>query len=93
MKIYKFKDKIHGGSWMLILGCPLPEKHDLHDRTTEKTGPSFAQCSQCEHQIGRNFEILGEDGEYDGAKIFPERLMCSKLELTDMVAVLIEQDE
>ena len=78
---------------MLILGCHLPEKHNLHDSATGRTGPSFAQCAQCEHQIGRNFEILGEDGEYDGAQIFPERLMSRKLELTDMVALLIEQDE
>ena len=93
MKIYKFKDKKYGGFWILILGCPLPEKHNLHDNATGKIGPSFAQCSQCEHQIGRNFEILDSDGEYDGAEIFPERLMCRKLELTDMVTLLIEQDE
>ncbi len=36
---------------------------------------------------------LGSEGEYDGARIFPERLMCQKLELTDIMALLIEQEE
>jgi hypothetical protein len=93
MKIFKFRDKNDGGFWIMILGCPLPEKHNLYDEATGKKGPSYAQCSQCEHQIGINFEILGADGEYDGSQILPERLMCRKLELTDVVALLIEQEK
>ncbi len=92
MNTYKYRDTTDGGFWMLILGCPLPEKHDLHDWGSGKTGPSFAQCSQCENQIGSNFEVLGSEGEYDGASIFPERLMCRKLELTDIVNLLVAQE-
>lgn len=91
MKIHKFKDPKTGGSWIMILGCPLPEKHTLCDAQTAQTGPSFAQCAECEHQIGENFELLGAEGHYDAARIFPERLLCRKLDLTDMISLLMDE--
>ena len=65
-----------GGKWILIQGCPLPEKHSLKDPKTEATGPTFADCASCEYQQGKDYEILGALGIYDAAQVFPERLKC-----------------
>jgi hypothetical protein len=65
-----------GGKWILILGCPLPEKHTLKDRDSGATGPSFADCAGCPYQAGRDYEILGALGTYDASRVFPERLEC-----------------
>jgi hypothetical protein len=62
--------------WIVILGCPCPEKHVIKDPEGNLSGPSFAVCSSCEHQEGTNFHVMGKDGEFNGADIFPERLVC-----------------
>lgn len=73
------KDKGGIGSWILILGCPLKEKHSLSDPSRSVSGPTFAGCAHCEYQVGINYEILGADGTSDGAALFPKRLNCGKL--------------
>ena len=74
------KDKGGIGSWILILGCPLKEKHCLSDPSKNISGPGFADCAHCEYQVGINYQVLGADGNYDGAEVFPERLQCGKLD-------------
>ena len=64
------------GGWILILGCPLREKHSFFDSVQNISGPSFADCARCDYQVGRNYEIIGADGTYDGAAVYPERLEC-----------------
>ena len=70
------KDKGGIGSWILILGCPLKEKHSLTDDVQNVSGPTFAGCAHCEYQVGINYQILGADVGSDGAEVFPERLKC-----------------
>lgn len=67
------KDK-QGGKWIVILSCPLNEKHCLRD--VDVAGPTFAECAYCSYQTGVNYERLGCDGTYDAAEILPERLEC-----------------
>lgn len=69
------KDPSAGGSWLLILGCPWAQKHLLFDRARNVSGPSFADCASCEHQIGDYFEQRElEEGWI--ARTFPEFLEC-----------------
>jgi hypothetical protein len=72
------KDKGGIGSWILILGCPLKEKHCLSDPSKNISGPGFADCAHCEYQVGMNYQVLGADGNYDGAEVSPEQLKCGK---------------
>ncbi len=62
------------GSWLLILGCPNVENHDLMDADRGLSGPSFATCASCEHQMGEIPEHPSSEGWI--ADIFPERLSC-----------------
>lgn len=78
MEIHLLKEDTDVGSWVMILGCPMPEKHDLKDRMNGLCGPSFATCAECEYQAGKDFVILNPDGEYDGAMMYPELLKCGK---------------
>ena len=73
------KDKGGIGSWILILGCPLKEKHSLSDLLKNVSGPTSADCAHCEYQIGKDYEILGADGTSYGAEVFPEQLKCGKV--------------
>lgn len=62
------------GNWLLILGCPWIEAHDLVDRDRGVSGPSFATCAGCEHQQGNGFaQVEAEDWV---SALFPERLSC-----------------
>lgn len=76
MDIYLLKDDRDAGSWVMIIGCPLPEKHELKDRNKGLSGPSFATCAECEYQVGKDVVILNADGEYDGVQMYPELLKC-----------------
>ena len=78
MEIHLLKDGTGAGAWVMILGCPMPEKHELKDRMNGLSGPSFAICAECEYQAGKDFVILNPDGEYDGATMCPELLKCKK---------------
>ena len=63
------------GAWILILGCPRPQSHTLHDAERNVSGPTFAFCAACEHQVGLNVE--GRDSESDWSlDAYPERLRC-----------------
>lgn len=64
------------GKWILILGCPLREKHSLVCNDQSVSGPRFAECASCEHQIGSDYEVSGADGNLDGALVLPDRLKC-----------------
>jgi hypothetical protein len=64
------KDARGLGSWIVILGYPLKEKHTLSDPSRNLSGPTFADCAHCEYQVGKDYEILGSDGNYDGANFF-----------------------
>ena len=76
MDIHLLKDDTNSGSWVMIVSCPLPGKHELKDPVTRQGGPSFDTCAKCEHQTGKGFVILNPDGEYDGALSYPELLKC-----------------
>ena len=71
---YKKGRKI--GQWIVILGCPLDAKHSIRDDTQQISGPSFAECACCEHQVGSGYETLGMHGYQDGTPVYPERLKC-----------------
>ena len=67
--------KTQGGErWMVILGCPLKEKHSIASEKGDLLGPGFADCARCEHQAGRNLEVISNDDI--GAYVYPERLVC-----------------
>ena len=68
--------KKDGGNWILILGCPLMEKHSLAFNDQNISGPTFAKCASCEHQIGNDYEVPNADGSLDGASVLPDRLEC-----------------
>ena len=62
MNHMQFKDvEGRGGSWILILDCPWPERHVLTDPDSGSTGPSFAECAGCEYQKGLNIEIQDQE--------------------------------
>ena len=62
------------GSWVLILGCPRPEIHELTDPERGVSGPSFATCAWCEHQTGAQLEHRDPDDWL--VEFHPERLAC-----------------
>lgn len=64
------------GNWILILGCPLREKHSFVCSALNVSGPTFSECASCEHQIGSDYEVPGADGKLDGALVLPDRLKC-----------------
>jgi len=75
MQFVLAKDASGSGSWLLILGCPLAQAHQLLDETRQVSGPSFAACADCPHQTGTQFE--NRDPELDWSiSIHPERLEC-----------------
>ncbi len=76
MDAHRLRDEKHGGYWLMILGCPLPGKHDLKDPLAGLSGPSFATCATCENQVGEDVALGGADGDYNGAELFPDRLTC-----------------
>ena len=69
------KDPSGKGKIMLILDCPLEQKHVVRDYETGITGPSFSGCAGCEHQRGINLEIRDPDNDWS-CQPFPERLVC-----------------
>lgn len=73
---WTYKKEKDGGQWILILGCPLNEMHSLSDDIQAVSGPSFADCAYCKYQGGTEYEVLGADGNYDGANVFPKQLKC-----------------
>lgn len=76
MEFSLIRDESSQGKWLVIIGCPLPERHSLKDSNQKVSGPSFAQCAHCDYQVGKNYETLNADGTYDGADTYPERLRC-----------------
>ena len=73
---WTYKKEKTGGQWILILGCPLEEKHSLADNVKNISGPSFSDCACCRYQVGTEYESLGADGNCDGETVLPERLKC-----------------
>jgi len=64
------------GTRILILGCPLKEKHSVNDGVRKISGPSFAGCASCKFQRGKDFEFRGDEtGEFPFI-VYPERLRC-----------------
>jgi hypothetical protein len=64
------------GTRILILGCPLKEKHSVADVVRKVSGPSFAGCASCEFQRGKDFEFRGDEtGEFPFI-VHPDRLQC-----------------
>lgn len=63
------------GSWLLILGCPREQSHELHDEEAHVSGPTFAYCAHCEYQVGTRVENYDSDAEWT-TQMFPERLKC-----------------
>ena len=69
------KDPTGKGKIMLILDCPLEQKHVVRDYETGIRGPSFSKCASCEYQRGINLEL--RDMIHDWvSEPFPERLVC-----------------
>lgn len=75
MESTSIKDPNGIGKWILILGCPLKEKHSLTDHIERVSGPTFADCASCEFQEGRNFQLFDPSGELPVAA-YPELLRC-----------------
>lgn len=69
------KDPSGLGSWVMILGCPLQQLHQLRDEEWHVSGPSFACCATCMHQAGSNFESYDQEVDWS-LRICPERLEC-----------------
>ena len=66
----------HGiGDWVMILDCPGPQNQELLDTARGVSGPSFASCAHCEHQIGGNTNLAGIDGD-SHLMINPGGLVC-----------------
>ena len=66
------------GKWILILGCPLAERHSLFDPVQNASGPTFAVCACCEFQEGSDFQFFDSSGEFP-IEVFPDLLKCSYL--------------
>jgi hypothetical protein len=64
MESTSIKDLNGIGKWILILGCPLAERHSLFDPVQNASGPTFAVCACCEFQQGRDFEFRDPTGEF-----------------------------
>jgi hypothetical protein len=75
MESVSIKDQGGIGVWIMISGCPLPEKHSLFDRTQDLSGPTFAVCACCEFQKGKNFQLFDARGDLPVAA-YPEHLRC-----------------
>ena len=73
---FKYEKEKDGGERIIILTCPLEEKHTVTDKVQDISGPSFADCASREHQVGTGYAILDSDNESDGETVFPERLKC-----------------
>lgn len=69
-----------GGSWIVIQGCPLKEKHELA-LDTPQSGPCFNTCRFCEHQIGTVPRDI--DWPEDMRFTEPRRLVCGILALRE----------
>ncbi len=69
------KDPSGLGSWVLILGCPKLQLHELRDEEWHVSGPSFACCANCPHQSGSAFESHDLNADWS-MHICPERLEC-----------------
>lgn len=75
MESLLIKDAGGIGKWILISGCPLAEKHSLFDPDQNVSGPTFAVCSCCEFQEGKDFQFFDSSGEFPIAA-YPELLRC-----------------
>jgi len=75
MESLLIKDAAGIGKWILILGCPLAEKHSLFDAIQNDSGPTFAVCACCEFQEGRDFQFFDSTGEFP-IEAFPDLLKC-----------------
>ena len=75
MESTSIKDPNDIGKWILILGCPLKEKHSLTDHIERVSGPTFADCASCGFQQGKNFELLDSTGEFP-IVVNPDLLKC-----------------
>ena len=75
MESTSIKDPNGIGKWILILGCPLKEKHSLTDHIERVSGPTFADCASCEFQQGRDFEFRDPTGEFP-IVVHPHLLKC-----------------
>jgi len=69
------RDRSGLGSWVLILGCPRAESHEMYVEAHQVSGPTFAVCAACEHQIGINLEV-GDPNVDWSLEAYPERLSC-----------------
>jgi len=69
------RDRSGLGNWVLILGCPKAEFHELYDEVHQVSGPTFAHCVACKHQTGINLEACDLDAEWS-LQPYPERLKC-----------------
>jgi hypothetical protein len=75
MEYTYIRDAKNKGRWLVILGCPLPSKHEVFsDAPQSLSGPTFATCAVCEYQVGLNYHTLGADGET--VATYPARLQC-----------------
>lgn len=70
------EDESGKGNWLVILGCPRPESHTLHDRERQISGPTFAFCAACEHQTGLHIERRDPEADWF-VQAAPERLKCA----------------
>jgi hypothetical protein len=69
------KDPSGVGSWVLMVGCPWIQSHQLHDEEGKVSGPTFAFCANCPHQVGKHFEFRESEMDWT-AQVHPERLEC-----------------
>jgi len=70
------KDVNGTGKWILILGCPLKEKHTLTDDVQKVSGPTFSDCASCKFHRGKDFVFYGDEtGEFPFT-VHPDRLKC-----------------
>jgi hypothetical protein len=75
MKSTSIKDPSGIGEWILILDCPLKDKHSLSDDIQKVSGPTFSDCAACEFQRWENFEFRDPTGEFPIA-VHPHLLKC-----------------
>ena len=75
MESTSIKDPGGIGKWILILGCPLTEKHSLVDPDQSASGPTFATCACCEFQEGTDFKFFDSTGEFP-IEVLPDLLKC-----------------
>lgn len=63
MESTSIKDPGGIGKWILILGCPLTEKHFLVDPDQSASRPTFSTCAACEFQKGENLQLFDARGD------------------------------